>query len=224
MAVLARKVETMPGNPTRRPLIRFASVSAAILALAGCSSLQGIGKDTSGLPGVAVSDVQGSDALSGEEVLTNADLVRAPEVFSASGYARWDGRRTARGVWVAHPKVARTMPVRIVHPASGLEVDGRAYHARTREGSDLMAVSSDTAEALRLSSGQKARLSIFALRPRDDLAPPSGSAESEALAQMANHIAGMDHARLAQLPHGDHRAGDEHSSGDGGSRLARRRP
>ncbi|MEM1160432.1 MAG: hypothetical protein AAGJ28_05825, partial [Pseudomonadota bacterium] len=146
--------------------LAFATCFGVLLSTAGCS-FSGIENAARDLPGIGNLGVTGSDALSEEPALTNVDLVRAPEIFAASGVAVWDGRRTARGVWVAHPRVNGTLPVRIVHNGSGAEVDGRAYRARGRSDGDVLAVSSDTAEALRLPAGQQQRISIFAVRPKD---------------------------------------------------------
>lgn len=180
---------------------KFLSLAAItiLLATAGCSLQRGQSW-TSALPGVGSEAGLGSDALSDDPVLTNTDLVRAPEVFAASGYAKWDGRRTARGVWVAHPRVKGTLPVRIVHNGSGVEVDGKAYRAQGLSADDVIAVSSDTAEALKLERGAQERLSIFALRARPGLAGvPEQSAEEKARAELAAHIGGLDHPALLQL-------------------------
>lgn len=176
---------------------RFGMVVVLGAAVAACN---GFAQLNVPLPGVGATDTLGSDALTGDPVLANADLERAPDVFQAAGIAQWDGKRTARGVWIAHPKVPRSMDVRIVLAGSGVEIDGRAYRSSNADAGDVIALSSDTAMALGLKPGQRTRLGLFALKPRKDAVPAQRKrVEITAASELSTHVGTMSHSDLLQL-------------------------
>ena len=74
-----------------------------------------------------------------------------PELFDAKGRAVWDGRRTLRGVWVAHPMAQSARRVRIYNLGNGAVVDGALFKRDTSGGETTVIVSSDAAERLGLN-------------------------------------------------------------------------
>ena len=135
------------------------------ISLAGCVTLKG--NTVQGLEGsgVASAGADASLALAATPAEADPMQVRAPEVFQASALAVWDGKRTARGIWVAHPNVRTPMQVRIVNPKTNLEVDGIVYRHRGSEAGDVLTVSSDAATALGMEPGKDHQIALYALRP-----------------------------------------------------------
>lgn len=131
---------------------------------------------------------------------TDPALARAPEVFRASGVAVWNGMRTVRGLWVAHPAATRSRQVRVVNPATGAEIDAMLYRPERTGDSDIVTVSSDAAEALGLEPGEPATLALFGLRPRAATSAHQRRAiEASALSELASHLAGLERNELVQL-------------------------
>lgn len=95
-----------------------------------------------------------------------SDLVPAPAVFEATGTARWDGRRTLQGVWVAHPEASAARQVRIYNAATGAAADGALFTRDAVLTGPSMLVSSDAARALGLAPGEEAELRVVAVTPR----------------------------------------------------------
>lgn len=130
----------------------------------------------------------------------DTNLIRAPEVFQVAALARWNGRRTARGVWIAHPEVRSPMQVRVVNPRTGQEVDGIVYQQRGSDAGDVLTVSSDAAAALGMKPDREVQLNVFALRPKPVASTERRrSAQSKAQQELAAHIAQMDQNRLLQV-------------------------
>lgn len=175
--------------------IRTVRVLCLVLAVGIASGCRHRTVDATGV-GAAVATAPLADA----SVAAEGSLERAPAVFQASGLARWNGRRTARGVWVAHPDVRAPMQVRVVNASTGKEVDGIVYRQRGSDAGDVLTVSSDTAKALGMTPGQEAQLSLFALRPKPAVRMEQRqSAESKAQQELAAHIAGLDQNNLLQV-------------------------
>jgi len=155
------------------------------------------------LPGVAAMGLPAAPVLERPAADVDPALVRAPRVFQATGVAVWNGMRTVRGIWVAHPKVRGPLRVRVVNAANGSEVDGVGYRSLDGAAGDVVIVSSDAAGALGMVPGAPARVGIFALRPKQaevvSAAPPRRLAETRAQAELSSHIASMDHDRLLQV-------------------------
>jgi len=127
-------------------------------------------------------------------------LVRAPEVFQASTIALWNGRRTAGGLWVAHPNIERPIPVRIVNVRSGTEIDGIAYRQANSDAGDILTVSSDAAAALGMTPGARERIAVVALRPDRAISRAERSSAADmARTELASHIARLPHNELLQL-------------------------
>lgn len=103
----------------------------------------------------------------------------APEVFFATGVAKWDGARTLRGIWVAHPLARQARRVRIVNRETRQAVDGALFKRDTTLAGPSLLVSSDAAQALGLVPGVATALQIYALE-RAETPPENGVGETVA--------------------------------------------
>jgi len=87
----------------------------------------------------------------------------APEVFMATGVAKWDGARTLRGIWIAHPLARKARRVRIINRETRQAVDGALFRRDTTLSGPSLLVSSDAAQGLGLAPGEATGLEIYAL-------------------------------------------------------------
>lgn len=94
-------------------------------------------------------------------------LAPAPELFDGKGRATWDGRRTLRGIWVAHPMAQSARRVRIYNLDNGAVVDGALFKRDPSDGDNSVIISSDAATKLGLQPKTPNRLRIVAVRPAD---------------------------------------------------------
>ncbi len=178
----------------RRP-VSFLVLGVVLTIVAGC-----LRQPVPGQSGVGAVDNSRLSALWAPGQTIDSDLVRAPELFKASGMAKWTGQRTARGVWVAHPKARGTQRVRVVNPRTGREIDATLYRPAKSEGGDIVTVSSDTAQALSMRPGENESLAIFGLRPKGATSRTQRrTAESRAQGELASHISRMDETKLLQM-------------------------
>lgn len=111
----------------------------------------------------------------------------APERFSASGVALWDGAATLQGVWFAHPLAERAQRVRVRAEGTGREVEGALFRRDPSLAGPSIIVSSDAARALGLTAGEPENLTIVALdvTPRAPSLEPAPAAEVEVAALSA---------------------------------------
>lgn len=178
-------------------------VSRALALTAAVSLCACIQQPPPGLSGLSADETGSSGALHGAPPPTDLGMIRAPEIFSASGVATWDGSRTVRGLWVAHPAAFRSRRVRVVNPTTGAEVDAMLYRperSRLTQAGDIVTVSSETAEALAIEPGQPVTLALFGLRPRGAASSVQLRAtETTAQSELASHIARMPRNDLLQL-------------------------
>ena len=137
-------------------------VSAIALAVAGCE--QGPMAERAGSEATAAADRPAADRLVERDV-------EAPEVFSETETALWDGRPSLGGVWVAHPDVQDPERVMIRNADSGKVVIGALFRRERENPGPRFQVSSDAAAALELLAGQPTELSVVALRRREVAAP-----------------------------------------------------
>lgn len=191
-----------PERGTAEVDARRSHCHVALLAVVAClgACQHQIGEGTVPGTGSAATAGEGLSALrfAGPEV--DPEMVRAPELFAASGLAQWDGRRTVRGVWVAHPRARGATKVRIVNSQTGAEVDGMLYRPERADSGDVITLSSDTAAALGLEPQQPTLVSLFGLRPKGSTTPQQRRAvESSALGELASHVARMQDNTLLQL-------------------------
>lgn len=101
---------------------------------------------------------------SADNVEISEEQVPAPALFDASASVVWDGRRTMKGVWIAHPAARSARRVRIFNLDTGAVVDGALFKAEPRGDRQTVVLSSDAANALEMDPKQKASLRIVALR------------------------------------------------------------
>ncbi len=137
----------------RRLSIRNSAIAPLLcaLALAGCEAgLSGATPDTS---------VSTDDTVETVEV----DVI-APEAFSITDKALWDGRPTFGGVWIAYPDIEKPERVRIRNDATGKEVIGALYKRERDFPGPKIELSADAAAALGVLAGTPVELTIVALR------------------------------------------------------------
>lgn len=93
-----------------------------------------------------------------------AGEVEAPEVYSTTDEALWDGRPSLGGTWVAAPDAVNPERVVIRNPANGKSVNGALFRRERENPGPPLQISSDAAAALGLLAGQPATISVVALR------------------------------------------------------------
>ena len=150
--------------------------------------------------GVGSTESAAGSALRDVAPATDPAMIRAPELFQASGLAKWNGQRTVRGVWVAHPRARGSRRVRIVNSQTGAEIDGMLYRPERAENGDVITVSSDAASALGLLPDRPALLALFGLRPQGSTSRSERRAvEDSAFGELASHVLRMEENQLLQL-------------------------
>lgn len=92
--------------------------------------------------------------------------VEAPEVFSETDKALWDGRPSLGGVWVAHTDVNDPERVVIRNAANGRKVIGALFRRERDSAGPALQLSSDAAEALGVVAGVPVELSVVAMRKK----------------------------------------------------------
>jgi rare lipoprotein A len=90
--------------------------------------------------------------------------VTAPEAFSITDMAIWDGRPTFGGVWIAYPDIEQPERVRIRNDAAGKVVIGALYKRERDFPGPKIELSADAALALGAQAGTPIELTIVALR------------------------------------------------------------
>jgi cell division protein FtsN len=109
--------------------------------------------------------------------------VKAPEIFSRTDKALWDGRPSLGGVWVAHASVKDPQRVVMRNPENGREVTGALFRREIDNPGPSLQLSSDAAEALGLLAGQPATIEVVALKRVE--APPAPAPQATATAAAA---------------------------------------
>lgn len=90
--------------------------------------------------------------------------VEAPEVFSITDMALWDGRPSLGGVWVASPDAVDPERVILRNTANGKFVIGALFRRERDNPGPALQISSDAANALGLLAGEPGKISVTALR------------------------------------------------------------
>lgn len=90
--------------------------------------------------------------------------IEAPEVFSVTDMALWDGRPSLGGVWVASPDAIDPERVILRNSANGKFVIGALFRRERDNPGPTLQISSDAAAALGLLAGQPGKISVTALR------------------------------------------------------------
>lgn len=170
-------------------------IAATILAVGAC-----VMPDPNRQTGTARNGFDELDTLWPRSADVDPNFVLADEVFRTSGVAIWDGIRTVRGVWVAHPKADRTRKVRIIHTKTGNRIDGILYRSDRRRAGDVVTLSSDAAAALNLKPGAPDQISIHGLRPKGQTSKRQrNTVESRAETELASHISRLNETQLVQV-------------------------
>lgn len=130
-----------------------------VLGLSGCGEVFSLKGDDQ-----VVAD--GSDAtvqISEESGAPLSGDTEAPEVFSVTELALWDGRPTFGGIWVAHPEVTEPERVIIRNNANGRSVSGALFRRERDTLGRRIQVSADAAAELGLVAGSPVELEVVAL-------------------------------------------------------------
>ncbi|WP_284164514.1 SPOR domain-containing protein [Frigidibacter sp. SD6-1] len=155
-----------------------------VLAIAGCQFKGGskptepVVGDLAGEDGAVATEVPGN-AAAGTAAAGGQRDVEAPEIFSKTDKALWDGRPSLGGIWVAHGDVKDPERVVIRNPATGKSVTGALFRREVSNPGPSLQLSSDAAEALGILAGQPTTLQVVALK-RVEVAPPPPPAEPAA--------------------------------------------
>ncbi len=136
----------------------FSSACLCFLPLAACAGL-GAGAEQPGSRTAPVVEPRAVDTA----LDVSPDLVPDPSVLRAAGTARWDGRRTLQGVWVAYPQAKGARRVRIYNTATGAAADGALFTRQATLSGPSVLVSSDAATLLGMAPGVETELRIVAL-------------------------------------------------------------
>ena len=145
-----------------------AAAGLAALVLAGCAPGQ-----NPFAPG------GGADKTSTDRAVTPSTSVRlvdtdveAPEVFSVTDAALWDGRPSLGGVWVASPDAMDPERVILRNAENGKFVIGALFRRERDNPGPKLQISSDAASALGVLAGQPVTLNVTALRREEAPAAP----------------------------------------------------
>lgn len=106
--------------------------------------------------------------------------VEAPNVFQVTEPGLWDGAMSLNGVWVAHPEARSNERVLIRNAENGKFVIGALFQRTNPSVGPRLQISSDTASALQIVSGQPTNLTVTALR-REEAGAPQIDATAPAL-------------------------------------------
>lgn len=140
-------------NSDRPWFIRHSTLSPLLcaLVLAGCEE--------------GLSNVDSISETPPETTVETVEIdVTAPEAFSITDMALWDGRPTFGGVWIAYPDIEQPERVRIRNDAAGKEVIGALYKREREFPGPKIELSADAAAALTVQAGTPIELTIVALR------------------------------------------------------------
>ena len=103
--------------------------------------------------------------------------VPAPEIFSLSDRAVWDGRPTLGGVWVAHENSRIPTRATITNTANGKSTTGALWSKSKGIPGPAFTISSDMANALGMKAGVPVTIKVVALTKEVVQAPPTPEAE-----------------------------------------------
>jgi hypothetical protein len=128
-----------------------------------------------GLTGPSAETTAAAPATTRSVKLVDRD-VEAPDVFSVTDMALWDGRPSLGGVWVASPDAVDPERVILRNPANGKFVIGALFRRERDNPGPALQISSDAAAALGLLAGQPGKIGVTALRREEaPLAAPDVS-------------------------------------------------
>lgn len=138
--------------------------------------------------GAATGEDVAQPAVPGQKSVKLIDRdVEAPEVFSVTDMALWDGRPSLGGVWIASPDAIDPERVILRNPANGKFVIGALFRRERDNPGPALQISSDAAAALDLLAGQPAKVSVTALRREE--APAAAPDASKPILDQAETVA-----------------------------------
>lgn len=170
--------------------VRVLLVVSMAALVAGCQGegspfgqRQAPGVTAPAAPGAAVEAAEAGTAEAAKPARATTKSVKlvdrdveAPEVFSVSDMALWDGRPSLGGVWVASPDAIDPERVILRNAANGKFVIGALFRRERDNPGPPLQISSDAAAALGLLAGQPAKISVTALRREEaPIAAPDAS-------------------------------------------------
>lgn len=209
----------MAGTALARVLL-VASVAALVAGCQGEGSPFGkAAGPTATAPGEVTAEAADAPApaTTAEPAKTTAKSVKlvdrdveAPEVFSVTDMALWDGRPSLGGVWVASPDAVDPERVILRNTANGKFVIGALFRRERDNPGPALQISSDAANALGLLAGEPGKVSVTALRREEapvtapDASKPildaAETVETETLAPAAEAAVAATDAPAAAKP------------------------
>ncbi len=116
----------------------------------------------------------------------------APEAFSLTDTALWDGRPSLGGIWVAHASVTTPEKVIVRNTENGKTIKAALFRRERDFPGPSIQMSSDAAAALGALAGQPVKVSVVALRtvtieepPAAEPAEADGKIETKAIDPIA---------------------------------------
>lgn len=132
-------------------------MSAALVALAGCETMDGFGNFDAFTK--AASEADSSSSLD----IIERDIEK-PEIFTQRDMALWDGRPSFGGVWAALPGNVQPERVSITNVDNGKSVVGALFKREEQNPGPPIRLSSDAAAALGVIPGQPTLVSVTVVR------------------------------------------------------------
>ncbi|TCO72821.1 SPOR domain-containing protein [Rhodovulum euryhalinum] len=170
---------------------RLALVLGAALLVPGCQGsgpFAGLGR---GADGDTPAQIGTAPTMAEREV-------EAPDVFSATEPALWDGRPSLGGVWIAHPDATTPERVMIRNTENGKSVVGALFRREREMPGPKLQVSSDAATALEMLAGKPTELSVVALRREEVPVPAPASGAKDGAEPLTAAAAAIDDAEARQ--------------------------
>ena len=128
-------------------------VGAIVLSFGLSACVDGTDTPTSKTPTTPVAKASGKTTE-----------VSAPEIFSATDRAVWDGRPTLGGIWVAHERADTPSRVVITNTANGATIEGALWSKSKGLPGPAFTISSDLAEALKMQAGVPSDIKVVAMK------------------------------------------------------------
>ncbi|MCV2868307.1 SPOR domain-containing protein [Defluviimonas sp. WL0002] len=122
----------------------------------------------------------------------------APEVFSLTDQALWDGRPSLGGIWVAHRSVTTPERVIVRNTENGKSVKAALFRREREFPGPSIQMSSDAASALGALAGQPVKVSVIALRTEPLVEEPDPASASEIETKAIDPVAATAAAAIAK--------------------------
>ncbi len=139
----------------RHIFLSFSAI-AALAFLSGCDELAGVG-------GAGEAPEASAQVAPGVLRVEEREVER-PEIFSREARGLWDGRISLGGRWVAIPEDIQADRVKITNQSNGNVIEGALFQRDANLPGPYFMVSMDAAQALGMTAGVPAELSVVAVR------------------------------------------------------------